>query len=346
MTEKLTVLVENIPVPPPLSSQPDVRPTPLAALDLPAIPTALHFRRSHFPVPEIDLAARLDVVGAVEAPLTLCVAELSARWDARAVSAVLECAGHRRSELRPETPGVPWGVGAVAEAMWTGVRLRDVLLAAGISPAAVAVAFLGRDRGGHKSGAVNVPFGRAIDIAKALDEDTLLAWAMNGEPVPAAHGGPLRAIVPGHYAVDSVKWLERIIVLEQPFTGPFQTQDYRVQGRELHELPVHALLVRPAAGKDVGRGRRGLSGVAWGGRGGIARVEVDVDGAGWRDAELVTGQQWGRTHWRLPWYARPGSHTIAVRATDASGSAQPDQPLWNELGYANNSVQCVSLVVR
>ena len=346
MTEKLTVLVENIPLPPPLSSQPDVRPTPLAALDLPAIPTALHFRRSHFSVTEIDPAARLEVAGAVAAPLALSGAELRGRWGSRAVSAVLECAGHRRSELRPEAPGVPWGVGAVAEAVWTGVRLRDVLLAAGVSPAAMVVAFRGRDRGGHRSGATNVPFERAVSIAKALDEDTLVAWAMNGEPVPAAHGGPLRAIVPGHYAVDSVKWLECITVLEQPFAGPFQSQDYRVQGRELHELPAHALLVRPAAGKDVERGRRGLSGIAWGGRGGITRVEIDVDGAGWRDAELVPGARWGRTHWRLGWYARPGRHAIAVRATDGGGTAQPDQPLWNELGYANNSVQRVSLVVR
>ena len=351
MTVKKTDKVEFAGLEEPFAAEPEARPAPRASLDLALMPTALHFRRSHFAIPAAQPAVSL--AGAVSEPLSLTVDELRERWSARTVNVVLECAGHRRSELRPETAGIAWGIGAVSEAEWTGTPLRDVLAAAAFSPRALSVAFHGSDRGSHRAVEGTVSFGRAISLAKAIDADTLLAWEMNGQPIPAVHGGPLRAIVPGHYAVDSVKWLTQVDVLEHAFDGVFQAQDYRLYesggapgGVELHELPVHALLVHPADGEHIVRGRPILSGIAWGGRGGVARVEVSIDGGRWRAAELEPATRWGRVRWRLSWYARPGLCRIAVRATHRAGGQQPDAPRWNELGYANNSVHRATLGVR
>jgi DMSO/TMAO reductase YedYZ molybdopterin-dependent catalytic subunit len=346
MTDKVNIMEAAEP----LAREPEVRPATLASLELDAMPTALHFRRSHFPVPAPP--GSVAVTGEVRRPFTIDLEALRERGSVHTVRAVLECAGHRRSELDPPAPGISWGLGAVSEAEWTGVRLRDVLGAADLSPDAAFVAFHGADRGESALAGGEVSFGRAVALGKALDRDTVLAWAMNGEPIPPVHGGPLRVIVPGHYAVDSVKWLEQVEVLDRPFTGAFQARDYRLYepggapgGVELHELPVHALLVSPAEGEPIARGRSVLTGVAWAGTG-IGRVEVDVDGRGWRGAWLEPSTRWGRVRWRMPWYARPGQHTIGVRATDLAGARQPKWPRWNELGYANNSVHRSSITVR
>jgi DMSO/TMAO reductase YedYZ molybdopterin-dependent catalytic subunit len=337
-TEKLEIAAA-------LSEEPEVRASPAGALGLRRIPTELHFRRSHFATPSPATGASLSVGGLRE--LAFTAAELRRRAD-RTVAVVLECAGHRRSELDPAAAGVQWGVGAVSEAEWTGVPLRELLLEAGVPPAARAVVLHGRDRGRRGTSELPVHFARAIPVEKALAEETLVAWAMNGEAIPAVHGGPLRAIVPGHYGVDSVKWLDRVTVLEQEFEGPFQRLDYRFfadaadeRGEELHELPVHALLLAPAPGRALRAGQIGLSGIAWGGAGGPARVEVALDGGAWRQAELERTGEWGRAFWRLDLELVAGPNAVAVRATDAAGGTQPERPRWNRLGYANNSVQRV-----
>lgn len=332
----------------PFPEQPEVGPAPLTALALRAMPTALHFRRSHFAVPAWQPETRIEVTGSVESPRVLTLGDVQ-RGTTRTVSAVLECAGHRRAELHPDASGVPWSLGAVSEAAWTGVPLREVLHEAGVLSGAVAVAFHGRDRGRRPETAIPVAFSRAIALAKALHPDTLLAWEMNGEAIPPVHGGPLRVIVPGHYAVDSVKWVDGITVLERHFDGPFQAVDYRLgegTAGELHELPVHSLVLQPSPANRVERGANEVSGIAWGGSGGIARVEVAIDGADWRDATIAPTTPWGRTYWRLSWHADPGAHRIAARATDASGVTQPETPRWNPRGYANNSVHRIALHAR
>jgi len=312
-------------------TEPENRPAPLEALALRAQPTELHFRRNHFLPPERP-AAEVTVAGMNKR--TFSLAELRSRAAAATVSAVLECAGHRRAELEPPAEGIPWELGAVSEARWSGLPLRELLLEVGVPPAARSVALYGRDGDVER-------FGRAISLEKALSEETLVAWEMNGEPVPLVHGGPLRAIVPGHYAVDSVKWLERIELIDGEFEGSFQRLDYRLftadddEGVELHALPVHALL--------LDSGTRELSGIAWGGEGGVASVAVSIDDGPWEQAELERTSRWGRVFWRHAWEAAGGTHTVAVRATDAAGTAQPDAPQWNRLGYANNSVRRVRI---
>jgi DMSO/TMAO reductase YedYZ molybdopterin-dependent catalytic subunit len=311
------------------------------------MPTAAHFRRNHFDVPR-HRPAEVTVEG-----VRTVMFRVDRRRDSALsrVSAVLECAGHRRSEIEPPVPGVQWDVGAVSEADWGGWKLGELLREAGIPPSSRTVVFHGRDQGLRPDADLAVQFARAISLEKALAAETLVAWEMNGEAIPPVHGGPLRAIVPGHYAVDSVKWLERVTFLEGAFRGPFQLLDYRVfsedddKGMELHELPVHSLLLCPSPGRALAAGRHELSGIAWGGLDGVSSVEVRIGDGPWRRAQLQRSSTWGRVFWSLDWKAIAGAYTVAVRATDAAGGTQPDAPRWNRLGYANNSIQRVVIEV-
>jgi len=330
-----------------LSAQPEIRPTPLAALALDELPTDLHFVRSHFGTPPLETATWvLELGGAVKYPRTWSLAELQNR-PTRTHTVVLECAGHRRNEFRPATSGLPWGPGAVSEGRWTGVPLAGLLAEASPLGRACEVVFEGADRGPHRSSNGEVPFARSIPLDRALGEDILLAWELNGKPIPPKHGAPLRAVVPGSYGVASVKWLRRIEVIDGPFTGPFQVQDYQVNGRPLHDLRVNSLILKPEAGDVVSTGEVELSGIAWGGRGGIAEVEFRLAGGGlWkRAATRRPHQRWGLTRWSGHLQLPSGEQLIEVRARNAAGEIQPTRPDWNALGYANNSVHRVPITV-
>ena len=328
---------------PPLSTFPEIRATPLEALRDVEMPGELHFVRNHFAVPNVDAESwRLQVGGAVREAVVLSLDDLKGMGETT-IPVTLECAGHRRAEFQPPTSGVQWDAGAVAEAHWTGVVLGEVLRRAKPSAGACEVAFVGADSGTHAASGEHVNFARSIPLEQALEGDVLLAWAMNGQPLPARHGAPLRVIVPGSYAVASVKWLERIDVLEDAFEGTFQTQDYRVDGESIQQLNVNALITSPAAGVVVASGMLRVSGVAWGGQGGIERVEVRVAGQAWQRASLTTPHPpYGLTHWRtaIPGVLR-GDQTIEVRARDETGRVQPARARWNALGYANNGTHRV-----
>ena len=325
----------------------NARPTPLWALELGELPTDHHFRRDHFGVPELDPAGwRLEVAGAVEQPLSLSLAQVQA-LPAQTLKVVLECAGHRRTELDPPAEGIPWGAGAVGEARWAGAPLRELLALARPSRRAAAAVLEGADRGPFAHLAGEFSFARCLPLAKALDRDTLLAWQMNGAPLPAAHGAPLRAVVPGWYATDSVKWLVRIELIEGEYDGPFEALDYRLGDDRLTELPVHALVTSPAEGAEVIPGPLDVGGVAWGGRGGGKAVEVRIDGGDWDAAACdPPAGPYALTRWRARVELSPGGRTIAVRATDGAGRSQPETPLWNPRGYANASVHRVRVRVR
>jgi DMSO/TMAO reductase YedYZ molybdopterin-dependent catalytic subunit len=336
-----------------LSIEPEIRPAPLPALALAGMPSDLHFVRSHFGIPAIDpLTWVIEVVGAVERPQHLSLADLLVRRSCSR-SVVLECAGHRRDEFWPATPGLQWGPGAVSEAEWTGTSLAELLFEAGPTRAAREVVFEGKDRGPHRGSTEAFPFARSIPIERALSGDVLLAWSMNGDAIPERHGGPLRAIVPGSYAVNSVKWLTRIEVLEEPFSGPFQAVDYRlldvpdaVEGTPLPDLRANALILAPENGAVVRRDLIELSGIAWGGQGGVATVEVRADEAEWQPAWIASPRDpSGFTRWSCFFRAAPGVHVVEVRARDHTDQTQPQDPEWNALGYANNSIHRVTLTV-
>jgi DMSO/TMAO reductase YedYZ molybdopterin-dependent catalytic subunit len=322
-----------------LSNDPEIRPTPLEALAIDELPTELHFVRNHFGVPALDPETwTLQLAGAVRNEQSYSLSQLRDR-PSRTETVVLECAGHRRSEYQPNTSGLQWGIGALSEARWTGVSLSDLLREASPSGRACEVAFEGADRGPHRSTSDDVTFARSIPLERAFGGDVLVAWEMNGHPLPAKHGGPLRLVVPGSYAVASVKWLRRITVLEQPFAGPFQTNDYQVNGEALDELKVNSLIVNPCDASTLPPGSTEVSGVAWGGRGGISSVEVRCAGGPWQQAVVEVPLQTTALHrWSIRLALPSGEHRLEVRARDRFGTHQPERAVWNELGYANNGI--------
>jgi DMSO/TMAO reductase YedYZ molybdopterin-dependent catalytic subunit len=318
------------------------------------MPTEFHFVRNHFDVPTSDPRTwSLELEGAVEHPRRFSLADLR-KLPTRTEVVTLECAGHRRREFEPSTTGVQWGAGAVSEARWTGVALRDLLTDALPRHRACEVVFVGADRGPHRTSSQEVSFARSVPVERALTGDLLLAWGMNGRPLPPEHGAPLRVIVPGSYAAASVKWLQRIEVLEHAFAGPFQANDYRMlglagseNGKSVDELGVSALILVPEPGAVVSGHSVSVSGIAWGGRGGIDTVEFRLPGQPWKRAVIIAPHHpYGLTRWEGLLVDVPSGKTrIEVRARDREGRVQPTHPEWNALGYANNSRHCVSLTV-
>lgn len=336
-------------IPAPSDLGPLAAPTPQERLGAERIAPSEHFRRDHFPPPGLDAASwRLEIGGLVRSPLRLDLSALMALGQVTE-RVVLECAGHRRAEFDPCPSGVPWGVGAVAEGHWTGAPLASVLERAGVESGATAVVLCGADRGEVEPERVE-PFGRAIPLAKALDASCLLAWGHEGELIEHERGGPVRAILPGWYATDSVKWVIRATVIEGEFGGFYEAEDYRWQGPgdrsglRLGPLPVHALVTDPADDAVVPAGRLAVGGIAWGGAGNVAEVSVCVDGGPWQPARLGAERgRFARRFWTADASLERGRHEIAVRAGDATGAVQPDRPVANLRGYGNNSVHRVRI---
>ena len=322
--------------------------TPPALLGGEVTPTAQFYRRSHFPTPELDESAwRLDVRGMVRQPLSLGLHDLN-EMPAETAVVTLECAGNGRTLFRPRAPGVQWGFGAAGTAEWTGPRLADVLAAAGVKPDACEVVFGGADQGMVDGLPHSVRFERSLPVCDAMESGALLAYEMNGQPLPARHGYPLRLVVPGWYAVASVKWLTDIRVVAEPFRGFFQDSHYVYEwtrgGMRVREpirlMHVRAVITRPATGQELSCGTMAVRGVAWSGAAPITRVEVSVAGGPWQKARLVgTPGTHGWQQWEfLASGARPGETRIRARASDLAGRVQPEQPEWNGLGYAANFI--------
>jgi DMSO/TMAO reductase YedYZ molybdopterin-dependent catalytic subunit len=302
--------------------------------------------RDHFSAPARDTASwSLELTGGHRSlALGLDVLRSLPR---RTLRVVLECAGHRRAEFEQAPKGIPWQTGAVAEARWAGASLAVLLELIGIPADAREVVLEGADAGVVDGFEGVHRFARSLPLAKALDHDVLLAYKMNGEPIPVERGGPVRAIVPGWYATDSVKWLDRIWFTDQEFAGVFQAHDYRLRapgepgpGRRMTELPAHALITTPSPGQaDLAAGDLSVRGIAWGGIHGVAAVLVRVDGSSWTAARLRPARG---TYARLLWETRctlaPGAHEIACRAIDGAGHSQPDLPPVNVRGYGNNAI--------
>ncbi len=334
---------------------------PFETLDGFLTPNELFYVRSHFPIPPVDLKTwRLRIEGAVEHPLSLSYEEICA-MPTRTIASTLECAGNNRVFLVPKVKGTQWGLGAVGNAEWTGVPLADLLQKAGLKDSAVEVILEGADSGSVSDDPKptgKIHFTRSIPKAKAL-ADTLLAFQMNGETLPASHGFPLRAIVPGWYAVASIKWLQRIVVTDQPFNGYYQTVDYAYwkenpNGPELLPLTtmqVKAEIARPKINEVLPAGQTyRVIGTAWAAEAEIAQVEFSDDGGkSWQSATLQgepvknAWRLW-ECEWKTP--AERGLRTLMVRATDASGQTQPDQRDLNRGTYMINHCLPIEVEIR
>lgn len=331
---------------------------PRAALaDRMLTPLDAFYSRNHGPMPTLDAADwRLDVDGLVDRPRTWTLTALRERFTTHSETATLQCAGNRRAGLAEvrDIPGeAPWGPTATATARWTGVRLADVLDDAGVDPAATDVAFLGAD----VSEQADPPqeFGGSVPLRKARMPEVLLAWEMNGEPLPPVHGAPVRVVVPGYIGARSVKWVQRVTASDGPSQSFFQTSTYRLlppdvdvsatrpgDGVALGLVAVNADILSPDDGAEVPTGPTRITGYTFaGGDRTVVRVDVSSDGgASWTQAEL--GDQAGTWSWRHWWTTvdvGPGDQRILARAWDSSAALQPADPasLWNPKGYANNS---------
>jgi DMSO/TMAO reductase YedYZ molybdopterin-dependent catalytic subunit len=343
-----------------ISEEPLCRESPLAAYDSWITPTALFYVRNHFSsVPELDASTwSLTVDGEVEQPLSLSYEEIT-KLPTRSLASTLECAGNSRSAMTPPAEGIPFGHGAVSTAEWTGVSLAAILERAVIKDTAREVVLEGADYGEEEENDVPIELGyvRGLPLEKALDPDILLAHRMNGDVLSTEHGWPLRAIVPGWYAMASVKWLVRIRVLDHPFDGFFQKLRYILieEGGDIASSPpltalrVKSLIVQPVAGERVPPGEYRVCGYAWSGHGDVAGVEVSTDwGKTWQAANLL--EPHGRYAWRqweFVWWPRtPGRTILMARATDSEGNTQPLSIPWNYRGYANNATFPVPVEVR
>ena len=311
---------------------------PFSSLDGFITPNESFYVRCHFPIPEISASDwRLKIEGDVEAPYELSYDDLRG-MESRTIAATLECAGNNRIFLEPKVKGVQWALGAVGNASWTGVPLASLLERARPKAGTIEVILEGADEGEvdktpRPSGKIS--FCRSLPLSKAR-EDVLLAYEMNGERLSSSHGFPLRAIVPGWYAMASVKWLRRIIVTERPFNGFYQSLDYTYWDRSgplptlapLTEQQTKAEIARPEMGEMIAANSvYRIHGAAWTGAGDITRVEVSFDsGQSWADANLLgepvknAWRLW-EYDWRTP--ATAGRYRIMARATDSGGGVQP-----------------------
>ncbi|MDH4096207.1 MAG: sulfite oxidase [Betaproteobacteria bacterium] len=328
---------------------------PLEALREEVTPAGLHYCLIHFDIPALAPPAwRLVVDGLVQRPQQLSLEALRA-MPARTVRVTMECAGNGRAQVSPRYPSIPWVEEAVSTADWTGVPLAAVLREAGLRPGAREVVFWGADRGIDRG--VEHAFARSLAPADAAHEDVLLAYAMNGAPLPPQHGYPLRLVVPRWYGMAGVKWLERIEATERAFDGVQQAHSYHFrreageQGVPCRYMRVNSLLVPPGIPDFYTRarvqtaGRVEIRGRAWSGEADIAHVEFAVDGA-WRAATLhPTSSPYAWRAWHAVWDAAPGEHELACRATDAAGHVQPLEPPWDVSGFGNNAVHRVAVRV-
>lgn len=320
-------------------------------------PLDAFYVRNHGPIPRIDLALwRLRVSGLVGRELELTLEDLTRRFPVHEIAATLQCAGNRRAGLTAvrEIPGeAPWEACATGTAVWRGVALRDVLMAASLRPEAQHIALLGAD----VSEEADPPqrFGASIARHKALAEEVLLVWEMNGEPLPAIHGAPLRAVVPGYIGARSVKWLEHITAQREASDNYFQARAYRLldpdadpnhtppgAGTALGAVAVNADILLPANRSTVAAGPLELVGYAFAGDDRrIIRVDVSTDeGRRWQQAELLDQPSpWAWCRWRAEVTLRRGRHRIVARAWDSAAATQPEDPahLWNPKGYVNNA---------
>jgi DMSO/TMAO reductase YedYZ molybdopterin-dependent catalytic subunit len=332
--------------------------TPVALFRHAFTPNDAFYVRWHMGVPDVDAARwRLRVAGpAVKGPRELTLQDLR-KLPLHEVAAVNQCSGNRRGLFQPHVPGVQWGYGAMGNAVWRGVRLKDVLESAGIAASALEVT-----ADGAEAPLLRGPdFVKSLPMWKALDPDTLIAFEMNGEPLSRWHGAPARLVVPGWTATYWVKSLIELGVQVEPFGGFWMKTAYRVPkglfGASRFEsqdgeasvpitaIRVNSLLADPAPDATLRAGQPvEVLGIAWDGGSGIKSVELSLDGgATWREAQV--GRDYGRYAWRQWRFtvtpARPGRVTVLARARARDGATQDTSLVHNPAGYHHNVVQSV-----
>lgn len=346
-----------------LNDRPINAETPPHLLDDPITPTNRHFIRNNgIPPQDVDASSwTLTVDGLVDNPMTMTIEELKNNFTVHTMALAIECGGNGRAAFDPPASGNQWTLGAVACSEWTGVKLKDVLNAAGVKNNAIYTANVGADA--HLSGdPEKLPISRGVPIEKALTDNVLIAWAQNGGDIHPNNGAPLRMITPGWPGSTSHKWLTRIYLRDIVHDGAKMTgTSYRVPNRPvapgedvdtkdfdiIERMPVKSLITSPQTGASAGMDVE-VRGHAWSGDRKISRVDITIDfGTSWQTVELDepvndgAWQNW-RTTVRFP---LAGYYEVWARATDDAGDQQPFALAWNPKGYLNNTMHRIALTV-
>jgi sulfite oxidase len=340
--------------------------TPLPLLRENFITPEKHFFiRNHGGIPEISPERyRLRVTDRVHRPLDLSLKQIRTEFKSKTITAVLQCAGNRRSELAHIAPirgEINWNAGAIGNARWTGVLLRDILAEAGIDSEAAYVFFAGMDA--IEPSGPSSAFGASIPISKAMSEEVILAYGMNEKPLSKIHGFPLRAIVPGYIGARSVKWLGEIAVQALPSNNYFQSHAYKIfpsdvrdetadwsTGISLGSYPVNAVITSPREGAQLKTGPFMVHGYAIAGGRSIERVDLSLNkGETWITAELLgASDPWSWRFWKKEIKLEAGIVHLSVRAWDSAMQTQPEDPvkIWNFKGYVNSAWHCIPFSVH
>ena len=322
--------------------------TPNSALRTWITDNDVFFKRNQGQIPETPVSLadwRLQVEGLVEKKLRLTYDDLQ-RLPKVEVANTLECSGNSRSLLKQKAAGNPWTIGGVGNAIWGGIWLRELLEKASLQDKAEHVSFEGLDK---PLGSAGIKFIRSIPIEKAMSS-TLLAYEMNGQPLPLEHGFPVRALALGWTGANCVKWVHKITVIDRPYEGFFMDNVYRVfqkgedpkAGEVVKDIDIKSIIVEPANEASFSAGIVPVRGSAYAGEAVIQKVEISVDdGQTWKPAKLIGLQQpYAWRHWEYIWQAKQrGDFTIMARATDTDGRRQPETARWNMLGYGNNGIR-------
>jgi DMSO/TMAO reductase YedYZ molybdopterin-dependent catalytic subunit len=319
--------------------------TPLVAVTGTRVPNPIFFLRSNYAPPPLEPEQwRVRIDGRVKHPLTVGLDDLRALPSQRQ-EMWLECAGNSRRRWHPQGEGNQWDDQAVSNAQFTGVPLRTLLDQAQVEDDAIEMVATGTD----------ASFQRALPVEVARRPDVLLAYEMNGEPIPWPNGGPVRLLVPGWAGIASVKWPARLEFVSTPFQGYYNAERYIIvdtTGQILdtvREMPVKSVVAWPAEEETIPSGAHTVFGFAWSGHGQIDRVDVSTDDQRtWSPARLTHGdgpRAW--TRWEFDWTpASTGPASFAVRATDSTGNVQPVEAAWNKFGYLMNAILTRSVVVQ
>jgi DMSO/TMAO reductase YedYZ molybdopterin-dependent catalytic subunit len=274
----------------------------------------------------------------------------------KTIKVVLECSGDKRKLFKPTVFGEHWGKGAISQGIWKGVSLGSLLQYTGLLNTAKELVFVGYDNGERPDSNHLTNFSRSLPIEKALDPDTIIAYEYNNHPIPFKHGFPLRLIVPGWYAMASVKWIKKIIVIEKEFKGPFQAVDYVYYPNKDNDggkVPVTTINVNSTIQYPLNRqvlhsGVYEINGIAWTGNGQIVKVEISIDGSQtWNTCHLTTSsEKYSWVRWNYKWEAHTkGEYTIKSKATDSKGIVQPSDAMWNRKGYGYNAIDSIKVKV-
>lgn len=337
------------------SLTPEIQETPIHFVEDRDTPSHLAFRRNHFPYPVKFLHSPfLTITGSVKTPITFSYNQIIS-MPSRTVISLLECSGNKRAFFEPKVFGDQWTGGAISQGKWKGVPLHYLLSLTGIKAGAREIVFHGADSGIKKE--QHVYFERSLPLEKALDSQVIVAWEHNQKPISPKHGFPFRLIVPGWYAMASVKWLKTIRVIDHSFSGPFQIEDYvyfPYKNQDKSSIPVttnrvNSIIQQPVDRQILKPGHHEITGLAWTGEGVITSVEISVDNGGaWKPAFIANKpQKYQWVKWSSSYaFEKSQEYIIKVRAYDSEGQSQPEQAFWNRKGYGYNEISQITVQIE